>query len=530
MSEEVKNECNQDNETLKMICEVEKLYKQDFNAWEQCYQDLVKEVFEEKDNNSYDKKSELAWLDDEFVKKYPMFKYLKDNKSNVFSFIVMLNKYGVQSRQEIANKILNKTCETQFSGVPAGQQGLSEKTFNDIREKDDRLNEIAYQLIKDGEVEKDKELFDNFKLSDTFKNVYYILSPQKYYPSDRNTRKILKKIGKDKDPLNLTIEEGGYFSRALSYAAWIEENQVDNILNKFIDTNKKKPKNIILTGIPGTGKTYTVMEYLKNNADKIGGCEFVQFHPSYDYEDFIEGLKPAPSDNGQIEFKLVNGVFKELCKKAYDDQNNTYVMVIDEINRANLSRVFGELLYCLEYRNEFVSTKMTTYIESLGEQNDNKKAYSVKTDEIGKFAIPENIIILGTMNEVDRSIDAFDLALRRRFIWEEIGFSETALRLYTPFFTSNLQAHIEDLIKKAKKLNDRLSGEIGTNYQLGHTYYFKIIDYFDGYFDSALCDLWEYHLKSIVKEYCKVKFSENEIENKLSNYKKIIVDDKNCNG
>jgi 5-methylcytosine-specific restriction protein B len=102
--------------------------------------------------------------------------------------------------------------------------------------------------------------------------------------------------------------------------------------------------------------------------------------------------------------------------------------------------------------------------------------------------------------------------------------------LYKGFFTNNFQTHIEDLIKKAKDLNKKLTEDIGINYQLGHTYYFKIIDYFDGNFDSALCDLWEYHIKSIVKEYTKVKFPENEIENKLAVFKKEFVGDKNsCN-
>lgn len=302
---------------------------------------------------------------------------------------------------------------------------------------------------------------------------------------------------------------------------------MDNILSKYIDSDKKA-KNIILTGIPGTGKTYSIMEFLEQNNSYE--YEFVQFHPSYDYEDFIEGLKPIPSTNGQIEFKLVNGVFKNLCQRAFKEQTKTFVMVIDEINRANLSRVFGELLYCLEYRNEFVSTKMTTYIQGLDETQREKFSVSNDKNNIGKFAIPDNVIILGTMNEVDRSIDAFDLALRRRFIWEDVGFSDTPLRLYTPFFTNGFQSHIEDLIKKANALNTKLEKDIGKNYTLGHTYYFKIIDYFDSDFDSALYYLWDYHIKSIVREYCKIKFGENELNNKLEEYRKIVVGEKNnCN-
>ena len=546
--------CKQKDELLNMICEVENLYEKDFKEWEECYKDLVKAVFDKDDiKKTYKRKKtdDLKWLNNKFIEKYPMFKYLLEFESNVFSFIVMLNKYGETSRLDIANTILdnkkeNNKCQTRFTGVPGGQQGVSFDTFEKIKDKDKKLNQIAYKLINDLDNIQDDDIDTN--LSNTFKNVYYILAPQKFYPSDSNTRAILKKLGKlntdVKEPIKLSLvnDEGEFFTRAVSFTARLEQNQVENILNKFIDDkNNKKPKNIILTGIPGTGKTYAITEYLekngndKNDENNLGGYEFVQFHPSYDYEDFIEGFKPIAPKGGQIEFKLVDGIFKKLCKKAYKNLNSkeetkTYVMVIDEINRANLSRVFGELLYCLEYRDEFVSTKMTTYIELLDEEKG-KKEHSVDENNIGKFAIPSNVLILGTMNEVDRSIDAFDLALRRRFIWEEVGFSETALRLYPEFLTNNFQNHIEDLVKKAKDLNKKLTEDIGINYQLGHTYYFKIIDYFTGDFDSALCDLWEYHIKSIVKEYIKVKFPENEIKNKLAEFKKIIVEDKNsCNG
>jgi hypothetical protein len=533
MSEEIQQEkCQQRNTIEKMICDVTKLYKEDFDKWKECYKELVKAVFTKNDSSYKINKENLDSLKNK-LKVYPLFENLKDG-TNVFSFIVMLNKYGEKSRKEIAKKILNnKECETDFFGVPAGQQGISVKSFENLENA--KLNQIAYKLINGSDVSED-DLEVGKNLTDTFKNVFYILAPEKYYPSDSNTRAFLKKIGQEEEePLKISITEGNYFSRAVSFLAPMQKNQVDNILNKFIKKDENKPKNIILTGIPGTGKTYAVMKYLEDNGFKDENrFEFVQFHPSYDYEDFIEGLKPIPSENGQIKFKLVNGVFKELCKKAYEDEEKkTYVMVIDEINRANLSRVFGELLYCLEYRDAFVSTKMTTYIESLVKEEE-QELYSVSKEHIGKFAIPNNLIILGTMNEVDRSIDAFDLALRRRFIWEEIGFSETALLLYEDFFTKGFQEHIQGLISKAKKLNDTLKKDIGVNYQLGHTYYFKIIDYFEKEsdtktYESALCNLWEYHLQSILKEYIKVKFSESDIEKKLKEYKEIIVGKNDCN-
>jgi len=519
MSEEIQK-CREDNETLKMICEVEKNYRVNFTK----QAELLKIFFEKLKDKPAEER--IQGIKDFISKQTP------ETRFNV------LKKYGIT--EELEKDVL-------YLGIP----GSLGRSYAKVEEQVKSLIEILLdETITLEEIYKKLDE-KNVKVNATITSIMYLFFPQKFIPIAGPILPMLKKIeivqgnidtweeyktviNDLKQKVMGEREEKTYFKPSftisLSFVSWLVENQVDNILNKFIDTDKKKPKNIILTGIPGTGKTHTIMEFLKSNYEKDGKkqYEFVQFHPSYDYEDFIEGLKPVPSSTGgQIEFKLVNGVFKELCKKAYSNSEKTYVMVIDEINRANLSRVFGELLYCLEHRNEFVSTKMTTYIKGLSKNEP--KDYSVNEANIGKFAIPKNVIILGTMNEVDRSIDAFDLALRRRFIWEEVGFSETALRLYTPFFTAGFQLHIEDFIKKATKLNSDLSKDIGTNYQLGHTYYFKIIDYFDGDYNSALCDLWEYHIKSIVREYCKIKFGEHELSNKLEEYKKIVVGAKNCN-
>lgn len=522
MSEENKQECSMKNETLQLICQIEQNYSVNFTA-----QAILFKKFYDRMKN------------DERLEKIKAF-VSAQTKGN---------------REKVINDVLTeeKSKEILYLGIPGSLGRRFKSVKNDVEE--------LLKILNTGETpSKCLEEIQNVKIgfNATTTTIMYLFFPECYIPiagpvtpllRDLNVLQkdkieswddyfvvleTLKEIPKEANSkLFLSEENNNTFKPsmiiALSYASWLKENQIDNILSKYINSDKKA-KNIILTGIPGTGKTYSIMEFLKKNENYE--YEFVQFHPSYDYEDFIEGLKPIPSSNGQIEFKLVNGVFKNLCKKAFKNPKKTFVMVIDEINRANLSRVFGELLYCLEYRGEFVSTKMTTYIQGLETEKD-KNSFSVSEDKnnIGKFAIPDNVIILGTMNEVDRSIDAFDLALRRRFIWEDVGFSETALRLYTPFFKNGFQVNIEDLIKKANMLNTKLEKEIGKNYTLGHTYYFKIIDYLDGDFDSALCDLWNYHIKSIVREYCKIKFSENELQGKLEEYQKIVVGDKNnCNG
>jgi len=523
MSEENKNlgdqnmcqDIENEDEILQLICKIKENYKDNFEAQAELFKSFFGAVIK--------KNAEVSKVD------------IKD----------FISKQTPDTRFEVIRGVLNKVTRNEnvlYLGIP-GSLGRSYS-------KVEKQVEALLAILKDDKNDFLTEIVNHneqIKVNATTTSIMYLFFPEKFIPIAGPIIPLLKKLNvlqddkvdtwekyenilnslKGKFKPNNSDDFAPSLTIAISFSSWLMENQIDNILNKFINTEKNKPKNIILTGIPGTGKTHAIMQFLEDNQYK-DRYEFVQFYPSYDYEDFIEGLKPIPSSNAQIEFRLVDGIFKTLCKKAYKNKEKIYVMVIDEINRANLSRVFGELLYCLEYRDEFVSTKMTTYIEKLNDAE--KKKHSISDDHIGKFTIPSNIIILGTMNEVDRSIDAFDLALRRRFIWEEIGFDETALRLYQPFFVNNFQSHIEDLIKKAKRLNKKLSDDIGINYELGHTYYFKIIDFYTSNeedYSGALCDLWEYHIKSIVKEYCKIKFGGKEIEDKLKEYKKIIVGDNN---
>lgn len=517
-------ECNQQDKTLEMICQISNNYQSNLTAQAK----LFKEFFSALNENKLEKIKE-------FISKQT-----PENRATII--------FSVLEK----NQIEKKEAEVLYLGIP----GSLGRSYSKVEKQVEKLIKILSECNENStckdildKLQEFTEENDKQKIcpNATVTTIMYLFFPEYFIPFDSRTQKILEKIGLTCDNEKIKIEGTWECYQkvletlkkielfhdkdnlkpsmviALSFAAWQLDNEVDNILNKYVD-GEKKAKNIILTGIPGTGKTYSIMQFLEQN-QKNYAYEFVQFHPSYDYEDFIEGLKPIPSENGQIAFKLVNGVFKNLCKRAYGHKEKTYVMVIDEINRANLSRVFGELLYCLEYRNEFVSTKMTSYIQSLDDIA--KKEFSVNGDDenIGKFAIPDNVIILGTMNEVDRSIDAFDLALRRRFVWEEVGFNETALRLYTPFFEKKFQANIENIVKKANALNEKLAKEIGENYKIGHTYYFKVIDYFDDNFESALSDLWDYHIKSLTREYCKIKFGENELSKKLEEYKKIIVED-----
>ncbi|MDQ1712059.1 MAG: 5-methylcytosine-specific restriction enzyme [Frankiaceae bacterium] len=156
-------------------------------------------------------------------------------------------------------------------------------------------------------------------------------------------------------------------------------------------------RQVVLYGPPGTGKTYLAQELCKALVESSGG-EFaiVQFHPSYAYEDFFEGLRPRPSTDGSggIYFDVVPGPLRRLAKQATDDPTHPYVLIVDEINRANLAKVFGELYFLLEYRGQSVSLQYSP-------------------DE--SFYLPRNLFLIGTMNTADRSIALVDAAMRRRF-------------------------------------------------------------------------------------------------------------------
>jgi 5-methylcytosine-specific restriction protein B len=157
-------------------------------------------------------------------------------------------------------------------------------------------------------------------------------------------------------------------------------------------------KQIILYGPPGTGKTYLAGK-LARHLTEDGAVKLVQFHPSYTYEDFFEGFRPEPGGSGTLTFTLRAGPFRDFAEVAADNPTTAYILIIDEINRANLAKVFGELYFLLEYRDESINLQ-----------------YSPDKE----FILPQNLFIIGTMNTADRSIARIDTAMRRRFVFVEL--------------------------------------------------------------------------------------------------------------
>lgn len=401
----------------------------------------------------------------------------------------------------------------------------------------------------------------------------------------------------------------------------------DKKLNEYVDL-LKSTKNLILTGAPGTGKTYLARQIAQAMGCSSQEIGFVQFHPSYDYTDFVEGLRPVQdeSGSGQIGFERKDGVFKEFCARALQNLENqtmidtdinsfdtawncltnevreniadgkltkigiweyslsstgslkysskdtqskytftitkqnvfdawrgikarpsgyfqkymkevadymkkfglseynpnknlsnnkikSFVFIIDEINRGEVAKIFGELFYSVDpgYRvtakdieeiksgQKTITAIRTQYanLEADGNAFDNALNI-IDENDYGHFFVPENVYIIGTMNDIDRSVESMDFAFRRRFAWVEVKASHTEDMLDK---LNEFRPGLAEVAKnRMKRLNKAISEtqDFGPAYHIGASYFLKLNQY-EGNFER----LWDYHIKGILEEYVR---------------------------
>jgi 5-methylcytosine-specific restriction protein B len=325
------------------------------------------------------------------------------------------------------------------------------------------INNTGIQLIKNLAPEmrqpgrpalRDDDLFDMFS--------HWLVAVKKYHFNSINPsllNEIMTDIKSDIEEQNLQPE---YTLDQCSEETGIDETELLRWVN-----NINRKGQVILQGPPGTGKTFIAQKLAEHFiTGRDGFSEIIQFHPSYSYEDFIQGIRPR-SKNGQLTYDLVPGRFLEFCKKAeaYDD---ICVLIIDEINRANLSNVFGELMYLLEYRDQEI--------------------YLVGSNE--PFKIPGNVRIIGTMNTADRSIALVDHALRRRFAFIKIAPNYNILKRYHE--DDQINFSIYQLIQVLQDINKMIDDP---NYEIGISF-FMIWN-----IEDNIQDIWEMEIEPYLEEY-----------------------------
>lgn len=339
-------------------------------------------------------------------------------------------------------------------------------------------------------------------------------------------------------------------------------------------------KQLIMNGAPGTGKTYLarndIADLLLSNLGESEDVDkknlrlgMVQFHPSYDYTDFIDGIRPDLSGKS-LKYTLKNGSFKSFCRRAgvierilatkekVNEQNidkflkgedndiieywkdeienniklkdeineckkeefdvsklPKFLFIIDEINRAEISKVLGEVMYCLDPDNRGYKGAISTQYSSLA--TDETFFISEKND---RFFIPSNVYIIGTMNDIDRSVEVFDFALRRRFAWYEVKANDDVMErvLKSMKVDESLGCdNYNDYKNKIEKFNNAIRDNLGLNehYYIGPSYFAKINLYLDinkdNYVDARE-KVWDNHLLQILNEYVKGRGKKGEIE------------------
>ena len=522
-------------------------------------------------NISQDIKKEVSTTDfsDEKTIKEKLENIIKDNSN---SELKSINDYCQRYLFESSNGLST-----------IRQQLLTYERRNEIISKLNTNPKLLIDILKENDIYKAENLIRNIVVDNANSVIYRFLRalfPEELASPDAPNR-LNQRIEIIKSKLGINIE-GRHLDKHKKLMNSVKSN--DTIKKQIffweiydmLDSNLNLKKAIVYYGAPGTGKTYKAKNIAKQFIDQhrikigkeIGGndnIKIVQFHPSYSYEDFIEGIRPS-SDKS---LKLFNGTFKEFCQnigkkeielyknkdfinnedfknKGYkfslikvaelnDEQkqileiNNKDLpegitieeviepafFIIDEINRAELSRVFGELMYSLEYRG--YNGKIKTQYSYLNKKETNESVFFWENSE-DWFFIPQNVFIIGTMNNIDRSVDSFDFALRRRFIWEEV---EPNFNIVRNKLTANWK---DDLASAFENLNNKIENEelLGKDYRIGHSYALELLPIQNrfGSVTEAKSFLWSDFIKPLLEEYLRGLGDEQKAQEKLNQFKK----------
>lgn len=505
----------------------------------------------------------------EYLTNTDQFKKIKRgyNTQNFYFFMaIVLQGFKINKEKDYFENFLKIAYKNQ---PPKNSIETWRRNVKDFINKEKNYNNSNSNVIN-----KFSEISDNTKVECFFDGTWYDITDNKGNPifyTNNNKSKV--SVFSDEEDKGKTGEE-----RAKEQMKQIVEVLVNGVQNtsqgefsdmKDIYSLLKSNKQLILNGAPGTGKTFSARNEIadrlfiikektdleKEKVKKIQ-MEMVQFHPSYDYTDFIEGIRPALSKS-RVEYTLKNGSFKSFCRRAgvmerilasgnsitestikdclkgesqeiinfwlnkiKEDGFNPeeieklppFLFIIDEINRSEISKVIGEVMFCLDADYRGVKGQITTQYSSLATRNT--FFIGLKND---KFFIPSNVYIIGTMNDIDRSVEVFDFALRRRFAWHEITAENEMEKVLQAMKIKNKlgKKNYDDYINSIKNLNESIVKLLNLNrhYQLGPSYFAKIEIYMDNNdYKTAKEEVWNNHILQILNEYAKGKRIESEIK------------------
>lgn len=345
--------------------------------------------------------------------------------------------------------------------------------FNFDKQEDDPDFRVYKMPIESALLTKE-DLYQNyFRVLDNL-NIKYKDKLSTMNLDKENEQKVLRELfinvisdPKERDDVLQSIKNDNLNADVYSFIQCSDDTGFDiKILERWTRAVNRKGQ-AILYGPPGTGKTHMAKHLAKN---LIGGgdgfIEIVQFHPAYAYEDFIEGIRPRSNEGGGLEYPTIPGRFLEFCEKA-KSRKGKCVLIIDEINRADLAKVFGELMYLLEHRSELIPLSGGRL-----------------------FQIPGNVLIIGTMNTADRSIALVDHALRRRFAFLRLGPNYDVLQQFHE--KRNVNFSIKGLIESLRNLNNQINDP---HYEVGISFFLR------DNLENDIEDIWCMEIEPYLEEY-----------------------------